>query len=78
MVFNDGTPLPEDEFQLFARYATIDSLFDFTGKTLRSADEIQVEYDPTYGFPAKVQIDFLKQAVDDELSLSVTNFQLLP
>jgi hypothetical protein len=37
-----------------------------------------VEYDPTYGFPTNVQIDFIKNAADDELSLFVPSFERLP
>ncbi len=78
MVFNDGTPVPPDQLQWFSRYSTIDALFDFTKETLRTADKINVEYDSTYGFPSKVQIDFYTDAVDDELALEVANFQPLP
>ncbi len=78
MVFSDGTPVPQEQRQYFDRYSTIDSLFSFTGESLHKADEVKVAYDPTYGFPSNVQIDFYKNAVDDELALSVTDFQPLP
>ncbi len=77
MVFSDGTPVSADQLQWFSRYSTIDALFDFTEETLRTADKINVEYDSTYGFPTKVQIDFYTDAVDDELALILENFQPL-
>ena len=78
MVYKDGTPVSAEETQIFAPYSTMDSLFDFTGETLRKADDVKVDYDPAYGFPASVQIDFIRNAADDELTLTVTNFQPLP
>ncbi len=77
MTYKDGTPVPADQVSLFTDYSTIDALFRYTGEALRQADEIKVQYDPTYGFPSSVQIDFIKQAVDDELWLTVANFQPL-
>ncbi|SRR5258706_5228596 len=66
-------------YENFSRYATIDKLFtelqaDLGGK----ADEVTVTYDPTYGFPSTINIDFIKNAVDDELYLSVAAFEKLP
>ena len=78
MTYRDGAPVSAEQQQIFAQYQTIDALFDFTSQTIGKADEIKTGYDPTYGFPATVQIDFIKQAVDDELGLSVTDFQPLP
>ena len=66
-------------YENFSRYATIDRLFtelkaDQGGK----ADEVTVKYDATYGFPTDISIDFIKAAVDDELSLNVSAFEKLP
>ena len=78
MKYSDGTPVPQDQLETFARYAPIETMFSFTADALHRADEVKVEYDPTYGFPARLQIDYIKAAVDDELALSVTNFEPLP
>ena len=78
MSFEDGSALSPQDQQNFAQYQTVDALFDFTAQSIRKADEVKTEYDPAYGFPARVQIDFIKQAVDDELALSVSDFQPLP
>jgi hypothetical protein len=69
----------DPSFENFSRYATIDRLFtelkaDQGGK----ADEVTVKYDATYGFPTDINIDFIKNAVDDELSLNVSAFEKLP
>ncbi len=75
--FNDGTPVSSEDQKMFDRYITIDKLFDFTSESQKDADQIEVVYDATYGFPSSVQIDFIKQAVDDELALFVGDFQPL-
>lgn len=77
MSYNDGSPVPPEEQGTFAQYQTIDALFDYTEASAKKADQIQVQYDPTYGFPSAVQIDFIQNAADDELSLSVENFKPL-
>jgi hypothetical protein len=75
MVYNDGTILSDSEKEIFKQYRSIDAIFDFTQESMNKADEIHVEYDPDYGFPKSVQIDFVKNAVDDELGLIVQNFK---
>ncbi len=77
MTYNDGTPVPEDERKIFEPYATINALFTFTENAISQADEIHIQYDPVYGFPSEVQIDYIKNAVDDELALSVRGFEPL-
>lgn len=60
------------------RYSTIDRVFlalkaDQTG----DAEDVIAAYDPTYGFPANVAVDNIKEAVDDEISYQVSNFEVL-
>ncbi len=77
MIYNDGSAVPDNEREFFAQYETINALFDYTKGAMRDADEIHIQYDSTYGFPSSVQIDFIKNAVDDELSLNVQGFEPL-
>ena len=42
------------------------------------ADNVVVAYDPTYGFPTEITLDFEEQAADDELYLSISDFEALP
>lgn len=42
------------------------------------ADEVTVTYDPTYGFPAQFYNDPDKNAIDDELTLTISDFEVLP
>jgi len=77
----DGNLIPATDpgYETFSRYATIDRLFseleaDLGGK----AEDVTVTYDSTYGFPSEVYIDFIRNAADDELSLSASGFEALP
>ena len=53
-------------------FTDIDGVFDLVAEALREADEITVEYDEAMGFPKDVSIDYITDAVDDELSLVLT------
>jgi hypothetical protein len=58
-------------------YATIDRLFTQLKSALDEADEVATTYDSTYGFPTSISIDQIKQAVDDELFITVDHFEVL-
>jgi len=61
------------------QYATIDRLFSkLDSDSVRDADKLTVTYDPTYGFPSDISIDFIELAMDDELYLSASAFEPLP
>lgn len=73
-VLPDGTPLPAD------RQGTALSIDDLFGK-IRDAIEhkaasLEVTYDPQYGFPTRISIDYDRMMADEELSLSVSDFKL--
>jgi len=79
MEYQSGNEIDASNRELFDKYATIDRIFteletNIDGK----ADEVTVKYDPAYGFPAQINVDFIKEAIDDELALSVANFEKLP
>jgi hypothetical protein len=76
----DGSPVAPDDlnYELFSRYATIDRLFsDLKANLDGAADEVKVTYDATYGYPVQTDIDMIKEAIDDELYLTVSNFEAL-
>jgi len=79
MEFHNGKEIDSTNGELFEKYATIDRIFAELGADLNgAADKVTVEYDPTLGFPAKADIDFVEQAIDDELYLTISNFEPLP
>ncbi|MEP7135486.1 MAG: DUF6174 domain-containing protein [Chloroflexota bacterium] len=66
-------------YAYYSTYATIDRLFtEIESDSVRKADEVTVTYDATYGFPSTINIDFIKAAADDELSLNASAFEKLP
>lgn len=74
IAIDSASPLKE----VVDRYSTIDRVFlalkaDLTG----DADDVVVEYDTTYGFPSNVAVDNIKQAMDDEISYQVSDFEIL-
>jgi len=81
MTYTDGISISatDPEFEFFARYGTMERLFsELEADLAGSADEVTVSYDPAYGFPQTANIDVIKEAVDDELSLTVSGFEALP
>ena len=80
MTYSDGTRVPDDDpqYAFFDKYATIDRIFSELESGLEGeADEVTAVYDTTYGYPTQVNFDFIKNAIDDELGLTVSNFEVL-
>ncbi len=79
MEYQSGKEIDASSRGLFEKYATIDRIFsELQTNIAGKADEYTATYDPTYGFPTKINVDFIKQAMDDELALTVSNFEKLP
>jgi hypothetical protein len=79
MEFESGNEIDASLHELFDKYATIDRLFAELEAGLNgAADKVTIEYDETYGFPTKADIDFVEEAIDDELYLTISNFEELP
>ena len=71
-------PSTDPMSELILKYVTIDRLFlELGSEPVQDADSLTVSYDPTYGFPAEVAIDYIELAADDELYLSVSGFEPL-
>jgi hypothetical protein len=80
MTYADGISISpgEQDFEYFSRFATIDRIFTELQSVLAGeADEVSVTYNAEFGFPEQINIDYIKQALDDELSLSVSNFEIM-
>ena len=88
MKFQSGKEIDPSLMEYFQGFATVDKLFDQIENSFQiqgnvdtagdKADEVKVTYDETYGFPSQINVDFIKEAVDDELSLQITDFEKLP
>ncbi len=80
MTYPDGTlaALTDPNYEIFSQHATIERLFtELESGQSGGADEVTVTYDSTLGFPSEIFFDFIKAAADDELTLSVSDFQVL-
>lgn len=80
MTFADGTPVPDDDpmFEFYSEYSTIDRVFSALKAELEGeADEVTVTYNSTLGYPEEINIDRVKEAIDDELMVQVTDFEIL-
>jgi hypothetical protein len=63
---------------MYAKHTTIEAVFSYLEQTIGTADELMVEYEPTYAYPARISIDWIRLAVDDEQSLAITYFAPIP
>ncbi len=74
-IVSTQAPLPANLHDL---YPDIPGLFATIKDAYTQADAITVTFDPQYGFPSDATIDYIKNAVDDELSLRVSDFAIPP
>ena len=75
-----------DESQLFEGYTredvfndarTVEEAFDFIAYIqTQDVASLSVEYDAIYGFPKNINIDYIKDAIDDEISYVYTDFEI--
>ena len=69
----------EGEFsQYIEEAATVEGLFALAEKTISEAEQVEVTYDAQYGYPSEIKVDFIKMAIDDEISYYVKSFSVLP
>jgi hypothetical protein len=68
-----GAPVPADRAALFPG---VPGLFALLEEANRREASINVTFDQQYGFPTNAFIDYIKNAIDDELSFEITDFQL--
>ncbi|HAV77934.1 MAG TPA: hypothetical protein DCX53_11350 [Anaerolineae bacterium] len=78
-VNGEAFPLDDPMSELVLKHATIDRIFSELGSDpVQNADHLTMSFDPTYGFPTEVAIDYIELAADDELYISVAGFEPLP
>lgn len=78
MEYSSGNEIDAANREYFERFETIDRLFEQLQKDIGGeADEVVVTYNETYGFPEEVKIDYVLEATDDELWLTISDFEPL-
>jgi hypothetical protein len=56
---------------------TVDDIYDEASRTGSQGRITGIQIDPTWGFPAFLNIDHIINAVDDEMAYTITDFQAL-
>lgn len=61
--------------QFASLFPTVEGIFRIVDDALgRNAYTLDVAYDPAYGFPVTIDIDYVNNAVDDELTVQMSGF----
>jgi len=80
MTYPDGTLVAKTDpnYETFSKHATIDRIFsELEAGLAGGAEQVTVTYDSAKGFPNNIYFDYIKAAADDELSITVSNFETL-
>ena len=78
MEYASGNEIDAGSREYFQRFETIDKVFEQLQKDISGeADEVVVTYNATYGFPDEVKIDYVLEATDDEIWLTISDFESL-
>ena len=68
----DLTPVPPEQVNQFYQ-VTLDSVFAIVRQAMDAdAGMISAHYDPQWGYPTDVAIDYVRHAADEELSFTTT------
>jgi hypothetical protein len=59
----------------FRPYDTVPELFALVKDALETADEVEVTYAPNTGIPIKLEVDYIRMAADDEISIRITRIR---
>jgi hypothetical protein len=81
VVDSQGQPVAvDDPIRSFGneQLMTVDGVFAYARDVIRNADETRLTYDPALGYPTNLSIDQIKMAMDDELSVTITDVRPLP
>ncbi|WP_392535502.1 DUF6174 domain-containing protein [Nostoc sp. C117] len=71
-----ATGKPVENPQFFENYNTIPKLFNVIQDAInRKAYNLDLEYSPKLGYPTKINIDYNSQIADEEIYLTIENFE---
>ena len=70
----NGAPVPSSYAALFP---SVDGLFERIDSAQRTrVARLDVTFDPTYGYPTRIEIDHFRPTVDDEVTFVATNLEV--
>lgn len=62
----------------FGEAAPIEQLFVVIQRAIdQNADRVSVEYDPDFGYPRAIAIDYRRNALDDEITYTIEKFEVI-
>lgn len=71
-----GQPVANPE--LFDNYNTIPKLFNVIQDAInRQAYSLNINYSPKFGYPTQINIDYNSQIADEEIYLTIENFEVI-
>ncbi len=63
---------------IFNQSKTVEEAFDFIESLLnQDVASLLIEYDAVYGFPKVISIDYIENAIDDEIGYIYTDFKIM-
>ncbi|MFN6513658.1 MAG: DUF6174 domain-containing protein [Nostoc sp. CreGUA01] len=72
------TGLPVENPEFFKNYNTIPKLFNVIQDAInRRASSLNVDYNPKLGYPTQINVDYNTQIADEEIYLTIENFEEL-
>jgi len=74
-VVSSGEPVPE---VYASSYPDVPGLFAIVEQASIDADEFDTDFDPDYGYPTEISIDWIENAVDDEVVYLAEAFAITP
>jgi len=79
MQYLSGSQIDPADREVFKSLSTIDRIFASVKADIdRGGDKLKILYNETYGFPIQVDIDVSQEIYDDESTLTVSSFEILP
>ena len=73
----NGQPISASYADTFNNAASIEKLFAILDRAIGSASEVNVEYNPDYGYPTKIGIIYNKTITDNGIGYYVKNLEVL-
>ncbi|MBD2252437.1 DUF6174 domain-containing protein [Nostoc parmelioides] len=65
--------------EFFQKYNTIPKLFNVIQYAIQSqAFSLDISYNHKFGYPTRINIDYNSQIADEELFLTIENFEVIP
>jgi hypothetical protein len=73
MITDETVPASEHRY-----FETINDLFNIIDAAkAQDAYKLEYEFDKTLGYPTRIEIDYLGNAVDDEISYQIDSLKIL-